>query len=95
MDESIEPADGLLRRSDIEIELAHLVLRLSRRVDTDGDDAEARQRLVTWFDGAADELVQRTSAADQPFVEQRLEQIGKTIAGIDSRSNDEAGVRPG
>ena len=77
-------ADGLLRRADIEIEHAHLVLRLARRVDTDGHRPDGRATTLNWFQGCTEELLERVTAADRHFVERRLAHIAETIAGIDS-----------
>ena len=87
MDSGQDNADGLLRRADIEIELAHLVLRLARRVDMDGHRPEGRATTLTWFQGCAEELLERVAAADRHLVERRLAHISETIAGIDGGSD--------
>lgn len=86
MDSGEDNADGLLRRADIEIELAHLVLRLARRVDTDGHRPEGRAITLSWFQGCAEELLERVAAADRNFVERRLAHIAETIAGVNGGS---------
>ncbi len=86
MEGGVVDADGLFRRADIEIELAHLVLRLARRVEAEGRQPDGQAKVLAWFEGASVELMERVAVTDRPFAGRRLAQIGETIAGISGSS---------
>lgn len=82
MQQGSDEGDGLLSRSEMEVELARLVLAVRRRHDassgSDGPDAE----FITWFETASLELVNRVNPDLRPFVLARVQQIAESNAGL-------------
>lgn len=77
-----EEGDGLLSRSEMEIELARLVLAVERRQEATPGDGTPDAAFADWFEGAALSLVNRVSPDLRPFVLSRLQQIAESNAGL-------------
>lgn len=82
MQQGPDDGDGLLSRAEVEIELARLVLSVTRRQEAaagESPDAE----FIAWFERAAVDLVGRVAPEERPFVLSRLQQIGLSNAGLE------------
>lgn len=75
---------GLLARGDAEIELGRFALEIVRR----GDDPE---RMAAWIEGAAAALIARVSPECRALTAERLQQIARSLGGIELPVADSPG----
>ena len=76
MQHGLEHGDGLLSRSETEIELARLVLAVTRRRESEGE--APGQAFTKWFETVAVDLLGRVAPDLRPFVLERLQQIARS-----------------
>lgn len=82
MQQGHDEGDGLLSRSEMEVELARLVLAVGRRQDASPDADGPDAAFTAWFEAAALDLVNRVSPDLRPFVLARVQQIAESNAGL-------------
>lgn len=77
-----EHGDGLLSRSDLEIELARLALMTARQRDAVARDAADSPQFVDWFEDAALHLLHQVAPDVRPLAIERIQQIAAHNGGL-------------
>lgn len=79
----LDAGDGLLGLLDLEIELARVVWRLARRVNDEACEVDGEPRVLSWFERAALDLVQRAAPEHRVFLTDRLHEVARSLSGRD------------